>query len=151
MRILLDTNVLLRLEDLDHAQHSLARSAIDVLVANGHILVLVPQVLYEGWVVATRPADVNGLGLDAVRADQMTSEWMDIFTLLSDERRIFRFWRELVSRYEVQGKNAHDARLVAAMLRHGVAEILTFNSADFARFSEIRAFSPKEIAAGHLP
>lgn len=54
MKILLDTNVLLRLEDLDHGQHSQARSAIDILYANGHELVLVPQVIYECWVVTPR-------------------------------------------------------------------------------------------------
>ena len=47
MKVLLDANVLLRLEDFDHAQHSVARSAIDALDASGHELVLVPQVLYE--------------------------------------------------------------------------------------------------------
>jgi len=34
----------------------------------------------------------------------------------------------------VMGKNAHDTRLVAAMLRHDIKSILTFNSADFKRF-----------------
>jgi predicted nucleic acid-binding protein len=101
MRILLDTNVLLRLEDLGHSQHSVVRSAIDMLMANGHELVLVPQVLCESWVVATRPCDVNGLGLDSARVDQMISEWIEFFTLLRDERRIFRLRRKLVLHYGV--------------------------------------------------
>lgn len=151
MKILLDTNVLLRLEDLDHPQHPIARSAIDALHANAHLLVLVPQVVYEGWVVATRPGDVNGLGLDPARADQMISEWIEIFTLLRDERRVFRFWRELVTLHNVQGERAHDARPVAAMMRHGVDAILTFNLADFGGFPVIRSFSPTDIAAGQLP
>ena len=148
MRILLDTNVLLRLEDLAHAQHSPARTAIDILDSNSHELVLVPQVLYECWVVATRPREVNGLGLDSARVDQMISEWIDLFSLLRDERQVFQFWRELVSQHDVRGKNAHDARLVAAMMRHGVTEILTFNTADFVRFPDIRCFSPADVIAG---
>lgn len=151
MRILLDTNILLRLEDLDHVQHAAARSAIDALHANGHVLVLVPQVIYECWVVATRPGDVNGLELEASRVDQMISEWMEIFTLLRDERQVFRFWRELVTQRDVRGKHAHDARLVAAMLRHGVEAILTFNASDFRKFPGIQALSPVEVAAGHHP
>lgn len=150
MRILLDTNVLLRLEDLAHGLHSQARSAIDVLDANGHELVLVPQVLYECWVVATRPREVNGLGLESARVDQMISEWLDLFSLLRDERQIFQFWRELVSKHDVLGKNAHDARLVAAMKRHGVTEIITFNTSDFVRFPGLRCFSPADVIAGHL-
>jgi len=86
MRIVLDTNVLLRLEDAGHVQHSDALSAIDQLDASGHEMILVPQVLDEYWVVATRPAEVNGLGLDAAHVDQMISDWLDFFTLLRDER-----------------------------------------------------------------
>lgn len=151
MRILLDTNVLLRLEDLSHSQHSVARSAIDVLNAKGNDLVLVPQVVYEGWVVATRPSDVNGLGLDSVRVDQMISEWIEIFSLLRDERRIFRMWRELVLHYGVRGKNAHDVRLVAAMGRHRISDILTFNAADFVRFTSIRVWTPFDVVGGRVP
>jgi len=55
MRILLDTNVLLRLEDMDHAHHPVARSALDTLHSDGHAPILVPQVIYEFCVVATRP------------------------------------------------------------------------------------------------
>jgi len=81
----------------------------------------------------------------------MISEWMEIFTLLRDERQVFRFWRELVSQRDVRGKHAHDARLVAAMLRHGVEAILTFNVSDFRNFPGIRAYSPEEIMTGQYP
>ena len=79
------------------------------------------------------------------------SDWIDIFTLLRDERQVFRFWRELVSQHDVRGKNAHDARLVAAMLRHGVNEILTFNTADFARYPGITVLDPHAIPASAAP
>jgi predicted nucleic acid-binding protein len=45
----------------------------------------------------------------------------------------------------VQGKQAHDARLVAAMKRHSINQILTFNTADFARYAEITAISPLDF------
>lgn len=96
----------------------------------------------------TRPRDVNGLGLEPTRVDQMISEWVELFSLLRDERQIFQFWRELVSQHDVRGKNAHDARLVAAMVRHGLTEILTFNTADFLRFPGIRCFSPSDVIDG---
>ena len=50
--------------------------------------------------------------------------------------------------YNVQGKQAHDTRLVAAMERHGVRYLLTFNTSDFARFPKIVAHSPAEIMTG---
>jgi len=45
-------------------------------------------------------------------------------------------------RYGVSGKKTHDARLVAAMTIQGIAHILTFNSADFARYPGITAIEP---------
>ncbi len=151
MRILLDTNVLLRLSDKDHASHNLALAAMDWLHAAGHQGVIVPQVLYEYWVVATRPLENNGLGVDVLTADADVTEWMSLFRVLLDERGVLPRWRVLVTDHAVRGKTAHDARLVAAMQRHGLTDMLTFNKADFARFPTIRVFTPSEVIAGILP
>lgn len=60
------------------------------------------------------------------------------FTLLRDERGVYARWVSIfVVTNCVQGKLAHDARLVAAMERHGLTNLLTFNKSDFARFSGI--------------
>ena len=47
--------------------------------------------------------------------------------------------------YRVAGKNTHDARLVAAMVVHGVSSILTFNIQDFTRYAEITIFDPRTL------
>jgi predicted nucleic acid-binding protein len=65
------------------------------------------------------------------------------FKLLRDERIIFEIWKRLVLDHEVTGKRAHDARLVAGMLRHGISHLLTFNAPDFARYSEITTLEPQ--------
>ena len=150
MRILLDTNLLLRLGDRGSPSHGEAVAAVDWLHAHGQECALVPQVLYEDGVVATRPVNVNGLGLETGVVEQALEKWATLFKLLRDERGVFGYWRELVSAYEVQGKNAHDARLVAAMQRHGVKTLVTFNTPDFARFTEINVFSPADILNGLL-
>jgi hypothetical protein len=46
----------------------------------------------------------------------------------------------------ISGKNAHDARLVAAMIVHGVSSILTFNAKDFTRYAEIVVVDPRTFA-----
>jgi predicted nucleic acid-binding protein len=148
--ILLDTNILLRLGGAEHPQHEKAVAAIDILHRSNLKPVLVPQVLYEYWVVATRPLEVNGLGMSVDDADRTAAAWTTQFRLLGDERGIFPRWRTLVVTYQVQGKPAHDARLVAAMLRHGVTHLLTFNTADFKRFEYIVAVSPDDVAAGSV-
>jgi predicted nucleic acid-binding protein len=73
---------------------------------------------------------------------------LSLFPLLQDERAIFFRWLELVTAHEVSGKPAHDARLVAAMLRHGLMCLLTFNTADFARYSEVTVVHPDGVIAG---
>jgi predicted nucleic acid-binding protein len=45
--------------------------------------------------------------------------------------------RTLVQRYQVRGKNIHDANIVAVMLTHGVRRLATYNQADFERFDEV--------------
>jgi hypothetical protein len=46
------------------------------------------------------------------------------------------------SGHKVQGVRVHDARLVAIMNVYAVQSVLTFNSVDFERFSNIRAIHP---------
>ncbi|MDX1968859.1 MAG: type II toxin-antitoxin system VapC family toxin [Planctomycetaceae bacterium] len=151
MNLLIDTNLLVRLEDTLDARHPEAMSAIERLKRDGHDGQLVPQVLYEFWVVATRPVENNGLGLDPPKAEDAMRGWVSLFRFRLDERGIFRNWMQLVAAHQVRGKTAHDARLVAAMQRHGLTDILTFNSADFTRFSGLHVFTPADVLAGGLP
>ncbi|MBW4439856.1 MAG: hypothetical protein KME10_01205 [Plectolyngbya sp. WJT66-NPBG17] len=67
-------------------------------------------------------------------------------TYLVDSNVLLRLVYRLVTKYQVRGKQAHDTRLVAAMIVHQIAHLLTFNTADFKRFSEIRAIDPREVS-----
>jgi predicted nucleic acid-binding protein len=148
MQILIDTNILLRIAEPDHKQHSVANLAVHLLREGKHELCLVPQNHYEFWVVITRPTLSNGLGYSIEEAELELKELSaPLFRILRDERAIYNNWRYLVNKYSVQGKNAHDARLVAAMMRHGVKHLLTFNAADFSRFDEIEVITPEQAVA----
>ncbi|MCY7273768.1 MAG: PIN domain nuclease, partial [Phormidesmis sp. CAN_BIN44] len=59
-----------------------------------------------------------------------------------DRPEIFPTWERLIQHYRVMGKQAHDTRLVAAMLVHNIPKILTFNVQDFLRFTEITVLDP---------
>jgi predicted nucleic acid-binding protein len=87
----------------------------------------------------------NGLGRTASEADAELSRLEILFPLLPDSPQIYPQWRKLVSDYGVIGVNVHDAKLVAAMLVHGVTHILTFNVRDFRRYREITAVLPTDI------
>ena len=134
MLILVDTNILLRLVEPSHSQHQLAAESLQSIREFGYRPVIVPQVVYEFWSVATRPQAANGLGLNSSAAQTALDGLLSSLTLLRDERSIFEFWQQIVVEYGVVGKRAHDARLVAAMLGHEISHIVTFNVSDFMRF-----------------
>jgi predicted nucleic acid-binding protein len=148
MRILLDANILLRLVEPAHPHYAASRDGIELLEDRDHELILVPQVLYEFWAVATRPIANNGLGMTVPDALNQLTETKELFRLLRDERAIYEIWEQLVSSLEIKGKPAHDARLAAAMRRHGITHLLTFNTSDFARFSFVTAWDPIAVVAG---
>ena len=62
MNVLLDTNILTRTALPGTAACALVDDATNALLRRGDVPCLVPQVLYELWVVATRPTSANGLG-----------------------------------------------------------------------------------------
>lgn len=145
--ILIDTNVLLRSAQLTHAHYAVAKDAVTTARMRGYIPCIVPQVVYEYWVVATRPIAENGLGLTTSAAENDIAQIVEKFHLLRDERAIFDRWQQLVVQHDVHGKTAHDARLVAAMNRHGLTHLLTFNDAHFRRFTDITVVHPDNVVS----
>lgn len=145
MRILVDTNVLLRMAHGRHPHTPLATAALETLLAAGHDLRIVPQVLYEYWSVATRSADHNGLGLAVAVVSADVERFKTTFNVLRDERGVLERWHELAERCQVTSKQTHDARLVAAMQRHGLSHLLTFNGADFQRYPGVELLDPAQL------
>jgi predicted nucleic acid-binding protein len=150
MRVLIDTNVLLRIADSLHASHQLAAEAVKALRTAHDELFIVPQSIYEFWSVATRSLEANGLGKPPAYAEMMVSKFCGVFRLLRDERSIFETWLQLVTQHGVSGVKSFDARLAAAMLRHDVTHLLTFNPGDFRRFSHITILEPTHIVQGQV-
>ena len=136
--------------DRGHSLYAVATETLMRLNDDDQDCILVPQVLYEFWVVATRPIDVNGLELSVDDAKLAIEKWMTAYRILLDEPGIYQLWESLVMTHQVKGKPAHDARLVAAMQQHQVTKLLTFNVRDFDRFPEISVYSPQEILTGKL-
>ncbi|RIK79768.1 MAG: PIN domain nuclease [Planctomycetota bacterium] len=114
--ILLDTNILVRIANPADPQCQAALDAIDTAIQRRHVPCIVPQVIYEFWVVATRTAPSNGLGLTTDSADECVAKYLQKFCLLNDDAGLFADWRAIVAQHAILGKRAHDARLVAAML-----------------------------------
>ena len=144
MAALADSNVLLRSLQRAHPMQAEAWRAIRLLRRRGNLFIA-PQNIVELWVVATRPVAQNGLGISPVAASEYLKRFRRFLPLLSDTPEVHERWEQLVIQYEVSGKTAHDTRLVASMLVHGLDTILTFNVADFQRYSAIAAVHPGDV------
>ena len=140
-------NIIVRLLHVASAQHQLAKDAVDKLRVAKDKLCLVPQNFYEFRSVVTRPISVNGLGFTAARAQKEVTGLKGAFDLLQETPAFFPEWERLVGLHAIIGKNAHDSRLVAAMMVHGITHLLTFNQQDFQRFTNITVLTPADVMA----
>jgi predicted nucleic acid-binding protein len=131
--ILVDTNVFVRLCRKDDPDNTSAHRSL-ILCGRIGTRVVVPQNLFEFWVVATRPVEQNGLGMDVTRAAKWVSHIRRTCRVMPDPPELLNEWQRLVEQHKTLGKAAHDARLVAAMSIHGIKSILTFNASHFVRY-----------------
>ncbi len=145
MSFLVDTDVLVRRVDRKHPEQILARRALDTLKRRGERICVAVQNLYELWVVSTRPVNSRGLGLTPMQVNAILARIERSATVLRDPEILFDEWRRTVVARNVSGRQAHDARLVAAMRLHGISAILTFNGPDFRRYTDIEAIHPSQI------
>jgi predicted nucleic acid-binding protein len=145
VNFLADTNILLRLVQTPSSHHAEAEKAIEKLLKQGDTLFITLQNVSEFWNVCTRPDDKNGLGFTIGQTETELSKIEQVFDLLPDTLDVYKNWRELVVNHSVQGVQVHDAKIVAAMKTHNIKNLLTFNTKDFKRYTEINAIEPKDI------
>ncbi len=112
VRILVDTNVVLRAIQIDNPLHLDAKKALKTLHRRKRQLCLTPQNVREFWNVCTRPTDYNGLGMSASGAERHTL-LEKYFRVLTDSGLTYSTWRQIVATHGVLGVKVHDARLVA--------------------------------------
>ena len=93
MGYLIDTNVMWRRFDLTDARQALIKAALDVLILRGEPLYITPQNLIEYQSIATRPTNVNGLGLTRTEANEKAEEMEALFSLLPETPDIYLRWR----------------------------------------------------------
>lgn len=145
MRVLVDRNILLRSVQPNHPLFAQATHAVARLIRQNDAVFFCAQNIAEFWNVATRPADRNGLGLSPEEVLQEVSNIEKALTLLPDVPAIYAAWKQSVTAHKVRGVKVYDARLVAVMSVYGVESVLTFNSTDFERFTNVRAIHPSSL------
>jgi predicted nucleic acid-binding protein len=99
-----------------------------VLHARGDRIAIAPQNVAEFWNVCTRPATARGgYGLSTAETGRRLTIVEAVFAVPSEPPAAYRLWRSLVKTHAVQGKQVHDARLVALLQAHGITHIPTLN------------------------
>lgn len=146
MPVLIDTNILLRLLEQTDPDYILVREAVETLTSRGETLCITSQNLVEFWNVCTRPASANGFGLTPAETDARARVIESQFQLLPESERVHDEWRRIVVAHSVTGVQVHDAKLVAAMLVHGVSRVLTLNGRDFARYPDMSVLHPRDAS-----
>jgi predicted nucleic acid-binding protein len=143
---LIDSNILLRISRRDDRDYPIVAHALERLLRGDAALYYTHQNIAEFWNVWTRPVRNNGFGLTGETAAREIMKFESMMEFAADSGAIYGKWRQIVRDYAVTGVQVHDARLVAAMLIHGIPNLLTLNVADFARYDEvIRVFHPGSV------
>jgi predicted nucleic acid-binding protein len=145
MRYLIDTNVLLRWSHSDSSDHALCTETISRLVAAGHEPCICAQVLIEFRAVATRPLNVNGLGVSSSEVGAYIGDLRAMFTCLLEPPDMADRWTVVADEYSVIGRQVHDARIVALMYAHRISHVITMNADDFSRYADITPLTPQEV------
>lgn len=133
--VLVDTNVLLSATVPLRPLHHAALIVLNDWPNQGISLAVSTQVIREYLVVATRPAEVNGLGLGTEDALANVAAFGGRMRLLPEGEQSWNRLRALVASHRCLGKQIHDANLVATALASGVTRLVTANAGDFSRFS----------------
>ncbi len=145
--LFVDTNVLLTATDELRPLHRQAAQLLAAPAGHYRHLAVNGQVLREYLVVATRPADVNGLGLSIRDAIGNVSEFLRCFDLYDETAEVSRRLRELVLTHGLRGRRIHDANIVATMLVHDIRALVTENAGDFVPFKDISILAITDAAA----
>jgi predicted nucleic acid-binding protein len=145
MGVIVDTNILLRSVQPNHPLAFQASHAVSRLLKQNETVFFCAQNIAEFWNVATRPADVNGLGMSHEEILQEVAQIEALLELLPDTPGIYPEWKRIVREFKVQGVKVYDARIVALANVYGVGSILTFNANDFRRYTTINAIEPSSL------
>ena len=145
MNFSVDSNILVNLSNTSSPFYLKTETAISMLLANRDRLFIFPQNLVEFWAVSTRPILSNGLGFSIIQAENEIIRIRRLFHLSDETSAIYPEWQRLVSAHKVSGKNVHDTRIVAQMNVHGIVNLLTFNTKDFSRYTNINSVEPTSV------
>ena len=139
--VFLDTNILVYASQTQSPFHEAASQAIQGFYDAGVELWISRQVLREYLATLTRPQQfIAPLPIAIVIQD--LRYFQNRFQLVEDGPQVTERLLTLMEEIPIGGKQVHDANIVATMLVYGIPQLLTNNTGDFARFSQLITVLP---------
>lgn len=132
--VFLDTNVLVYFTFPDPPWHAAAQTRLRELLRPGVSFWISRQILREFLSATTRPGALSPPPPLPVLTARVR-EFVSGFRMAEDDAAVTAQHLEILEQVGVQGKQVHDANIVATMRRHGIRYLLTHNTVDFARYS----------------
>ncbi|MGE5180685.1 MAG: type II toxin-antitoxin system VapC family toxin [Acidobacteriota bacterium] len=136
--IAIDTQLLVFAHRRDAIWHERARDCIAQLAASGARWAIPLHCIVEFYATATRR-----YGSSPAEAIEQVDTWLESPSLavICEDGQTWSTLRELLRAAQVVGPVAHDARIAAVCLQHGVTELWT-QDRDFLRFPALRVRNP---------
>ncbi|MFK0731655.1 MAG: type II toxin-antitoxin system VapC family toxin [Gloeotrichia echinulata IR180] len=142
--IFIDTNILVYANLSLSPFYVLAKERLQAFAEQGIDLWISRQTLREYLAAMTRRSDLTGaIPVASLVAD--VRDFPNYFRLAEDSSQITERLLTLMETIPSGGKQVHDANIVATMLVYGIPQLLTHNTADFARFSELITVLPLQV------
>lgn len=135
-KVFLDTNILLRMILTQMNQHAEVDALVKRIISEGAELWISGQVIREFIVQATHPRTLA----EPLTIEQVVHEieaMKPLFQIADETATVRDKLLELLQQYPTQGKQVHDANIVATMLAYKVDTLLTLNVADLKRFEDV--------------
>jgi predicted nucleic acid-binding protein len=134
VKAFVDTNILLRATLTNMEWHSEADKLLKQMLRNGVELWISSQVIREFIVQATHPKTLKiPLTIEDVIREISIIE--QLFQVADETLAVRAKLLSLLQEFPTQGKQVHDANIVATMLVNEIDTLLTLNIDDFKRFS----------------
>ncbi len=130
----IDTNALIYSRNLKTPFHLPTREIIQRAADEQEPLRISRQIIREYLAAVTRPQN----WLVPITREQAlldAESFLQTFEILEDGPQVTNTLIQLCRETPVGGRQIHDANIVATMLAHGESQLLTFNTADFQRFT----------------
>lgn len=146
MIYLVDSSVCLRTIEITDPLRATTLDHLAEAVRKGDTLIVVAQIVAECWSVLTRPKQNNGFGFQPSEARAEIDKLLNFLQGEPDHQSLFSRLGPYAEKYQVSGRQIHDAKLALTCELLGLDGIVTYNKADFARYTTIRALEPSELS-----